>query len=251
MNAIIIAAGSGIRLGKLTKKIPKSMLKVNGKSILERQVELFKKHGIKNVFVITGPNSKKFDLKNIFYIKDENYQKHDILESLMVAKNNIKNDIIISYSDIIIEEKILIDIVKSIHDIGVVVDLNWKKAYNDRKNHPLSEAENVMIKNGEIKKIKKNISEYGKNEKIGEFLGLIKLSNKGSKILVKQYVKLKKTHVGKFQNANNLDKAYLTDIIQELIDNNFKISPIEINGKWCEIDTEEDLEKAKNIFHEN
>ena len=41
MKAIIIAAGSAIRLGKLTEKKPKSLLEINGKSILQRQIDLF------------------------------------------------------------------------------------------------------------------------------------------------------------------------------------------------------------------
>ena len=38
MRAIILAAGSGLRLGQHTKDIPKALLDLNGKSILERQI---------------------------------------------------------------------------------------------------------------------------------------------------------------------------------------------------------------------
>ena len=42
MKAIIVAAGIGSRLGDLTKNLPKSLVEVNGKSILERQIEFSK-----------------------------------------------------------------------------------------------------------------------------------------------------------------------------------------------------------------
>ena len=42
MKAIFIAAGQGARLGKLTKDLPKSLIKINGKSIIERQILLLR-----------------------------------------------------------------------------------------------------------------------------------------------------------------------------------------------------------------
>jgi len=43
MKGIIVAAGIGSRLGELTKNTPKSLIEINGKSILERQIFAFKK----------------------------------------------------------------------------------------------------------------------------------------------------------------------------------------------------------------
>ena len=106
MNAIIVSAGNATRLGSLTKKIPKGLLDINGKSILEKQIEIFEKNGIKRIFVITGP-FKDFGLKNVNYIHDENYEKHEVLGSLMAAREEISEEVIISYSDIIFDEKIL------------------------------------------------------------------------------------------------------------------------------------------------
>ena len=52
----------------------------------------------------------------------------------------------------------------------------------------------------------------------------------------------------KFHDAISLEKAKLVDILQELIDSKAKISPLIISGKWCEIDTPNDLERARKIF---
>ena len=59
---------------------------------------------------------------------------------------------------------------------------------------------------------------------------------------------LEKSHTGKFHDADSLNKAKLVDILQELIDSKIEISPLIISGKWCEIDTPMDLERAKKIF---
>jgi len=76
----------------------------------------------------------------------------------------------------------------------------------------------------------------------------LKLSAKGSEIFVKKFLELEGIHVGRFHDAPSLQKAYLTDMIQELIDSGIKVSPIMISGKWCEIDTRQDLERTSRLF---
>ena len=63
MRIIIIAAGSGTRLGKLTEKKPKGLLEINGKSIIERQIEIFRKNGKKHY--ILKLNFKFYGAKKI------------------------------------------------------------------------------------------------------------------------------------------------------------------------------------------
>lgn len=246
MKIIFIAAGSSTRLGTKTLNLPKGLLKINNDSIIGTQLELFKKNH--EIIIITGPNADKFNFKNVIYINDINHKKHDVLGSLMVAKSHMNDEIITTYSDIIFDKKILNSIIKFKGDIGIVVELNWEKRYIDRDQHPKSEADNVIIDNGEIIKIRKNISECKDEQIIGEFIGLMKLSKEGAKIFKNKYLELEKTHRGKFHGAPSLEKAYLTDMLQELINSGLKILPIIVNGNWCEIDTPQDIEIAKKIF---
>ncbi len=247
MKVIVIAAGSGKRLGKSTENIPKYLLEVNGKTILERQRVVFKKFNINDIIIITGPNKDKFVDREFTFVEDVNYQKHDILGSLIVAKKHIKDDVLIVYSDIIFDDLIFKQVIESDADIGIAVDLEWEKSYEFRTEHTKAEAENVLLdKNHNLLEIRKNIQRDGKI--IGEFLGILKLSKKGSNVFVKRLDKLEKSHSGTFHMAPSLEKAYLTDMIQELIDSRIKVTPILVSGKWCEIDTMQDLERAAKLF---
>ena len=248
MKIIFIAAGSSTRIGTKTLNFPKGLIKINNNSIMGIQLDLFKNKKIDNIIIITGPNADKFNFKNVTYINDTNHKKHDVLGSLMVAKSHMNNEMITTYSDIIFDEKILNSIVEFKGDIGIAIELNWEKRYINRDQHPKSEADNVIIQNGEIVKIRKNISESKDDQIIGEFIGLMKLSKEGAKIFKNKYSELEKTHIGKFHNAPSLERAYLTDMLQELINSGLKISPIIINGNWCEIDTPQDIEIAKKKF---
>lgn len=248
MKVIVIAAGSGRRIGEDTKHLPKYLIKVNDKTIMEHQFTIYKKYNIDQIVIITGPNKEKFTADGFTYVEDVNYQRHDILGSLMEARKHITGDVMIVYSDIVFDDAVLSKIVESKDDIGIAIDLEWKKAYVGRTDHPHSEAENVALDaNQQVIEIKKNIS-AGSENTIGEFIGIMKMSPRGSEIFVKKFEELEKIHAGPFHNAPSLEKAYLTDMIQELIDSKIKVSPIVVSGKWCEIDTLQDLQRARKLF---
>ena len=69
MKAIIIAAGVGSRLGELTKDIPKPLIDVNGKSILQRQIEIYRKFGVDDIIIIHGLDKDKFNFENVKTIR--------------------------------------------------------------------------------------------------------------------------------------------------------------------------------------
>ena len=247
MKAIIISAGSAGRLGELVKDKPKGLLDINGKTLIDRQISLLRKNGIDNVIIITGRH-KNFGVENVSYINDEHYEQHDVLGSLMAANNEIKDRVLISYSDLLFEESILQQLLEFSGDIGIPVDLDWEKSYEGRTQHPKSEADNVLIENGKIVRIQKEIENTSNHQTVGEFLGLMILSEKGSEIFVENYCKLQQIHRGPFHKAPSLEKAYLTDMLQELIDLGYDLKPIIIDGRWCEIDTPQDLENARELF---
>lgn len=249
MKAIIIGAGSSKRLGSHTKELPKGLLDINGKTIIERQIHILKNNGIKEIIIITGPHKEKYKFDNVRYVEDLEYEKHDVLLSLMVLKNEFKGEIITIYSDILFDEKILQQIIESKVDIGIVTDMNWEQKYENRTEHPKSQADNVIIENNKIIKIKKNISQISEKQKNGEFIGIMKYSQKGSEIFVMEYNKVEKNKPCPFHDASKFEKAYLTDMIQELIDQKITVEPIIVDGDWCEIDTIQDLENAKMKYH--
>ena len=244
MKAIILSAGYGSRLGNLTKELPKSLVDINGKSIIERQIETFRNNGIKEIIVIIGPNKDKFQLKNIEYVIDKNFHDHEQLGSLMVANKHFQNDVVISFGDVIVDNKIMKQVIESTYDMGVAIDLNWEKKYENRTQHPKSEADLVLIKSNKLIKIKKNL-DFIENHQLGEFLGIMKLSGIGSKKFLDVFERLNSSHEGKFHDAPSFQKAYLTDMIDELIQTNEDVNPIFVDGVWFEIDTIEDLENVK------
>ena len=243
-KSLIVAAGLGSRLKGLTENIPKCMLDFGGKTLLERQLSSYKKCGIEDISLVRGFKKNKINYKGIKYYDNDDYKSNNILNSIFYAEEVINDNIIISYSDILFEPFIVQRTLDSDHDISVVVDIDWKDYYIDRKEHPLSEAENVIFNsNNEVVKIGKIATE--KEEVHGEFIGMIKLNHKGCKIFKENFHRVKKFFWNKpFQRATIFQKAYLTDMIQELVDIGVKVHCVVIKRGWKEIDTVEDYKKA-------
>ena len=251
MKAIILAAGLGTRLGEFGNNIPKGMIILNGKTLIERQIEIFNNCGIKDIIIVTGHNGHLINYPNIRYVKNPNYDTTNMNESFFCAKDDFDDSIIVSYSDITYEQKIIEQILKSEHDFSVGIRLDWEKSYENRTKHPLSEAENAVIENKKILCIKKNISNCLDSQQIGEFLGIMKFSRKGISKFLENYINVKNNHEGKFHSSQSLKKAYLTDMLQEMIDSGTILHPVISNAMWIEIDTTEDLKRAEELIKSN
>ena len=111
MILIILASGRGSRLSSLTKNKPKCLIKIyKNKTLIDYISENFK--FFRKVIVVTGYKSnilkKKLKFNNVEFVYNKKYLTTNMVESLMLAKEKIKNnDIIVSYADIFFDPKIL------------------------------------------------------------------------------------------------------------------------------------------------
>ena len=249
MKVIILAAGMGSRLRPLTNDKPKCMVKLFDEALVERQIKIFHSCNINDITVVTGYRSEVIDIPNVNYVKNTNYETTGMNESLFYALKPSYSPILVTYGDIVFEQKIVQQMLEITDGVRLAVNLNWKECYQNRTMHPLSEAENVLIENGRILQIRKNISEALKNQQIGEFLGIMMLSSDQIKILLERYSDLKKNHTGTFHGSSSLSNAYITDMIQDMIDYGVNVNPVFTEGKWFEIDTPEDLKNAEKSIN--
>jgi phosphoenolpyruvate phosphomutase len=243
IKAIILAAGMSPRMMELTKDKPKCMLKIRGKTILQKQIETFHECGIEEIIVVKGYKKEKINYSGVKYIINRNYKEDNTLESLMCAEHEMNTGFIVTYSDIIFEKNIVKKLLEyKEEDIVLAVGIDWTSHYKDRFQHPIEEAEKVIVNRDKVTKIAKAINP---NEAHGEFIGMALFSERGSKILKKNYKIAKKEFKNKpFHTAVSIERADIIDMIQELIDKHYDISYIDIDGGWTEIDTMEDYKKA-------
>lgn len=248
MKAIIIAAGKGSRLRSYTEDLPKCMLSIEGKSLLQRQVEALSANGISDISVVKGYKKEKIKYSNLKYYINDNYEQNNILNSLFYAEQEIDGPVIICYSDILYEKEVVSRLLKTNYDISIVVDIDWRGHYEGRKEHPVEEAESVILDaDNKVVEIGKIFTQ--KHDVHGEFIGMMKCTKRGSEIFKRHFDRAKQLFWDKpFQRAPVFEKAYLTDMIQDMIDMGVHIHATIIERGWKEIDTAEDYEKALKEF---
>ena len=150
MKAIIIAAGPCKRLRPLTDDLPKCMLKINGKPIIQNTIESFKNNGIGDISVIRGYKKEKINFPNITYFENKDFWNNNILHSLICARQKLeeaiktKEEVVVTYSDIWYNDSVVKALLSSKHAIASIVDTDWETYYEGRLDHPISEAENVI-----------------------------------------------------------------------------------------------------------
>ena len=152
MKVIILAAGQGTRLRPLTDHCPKCMVEVNGKSIIERQLDTMHSCGIedKDITIIAGYRNdvlkEKFKDTEINFIVNEEYENTNMVCSLMCARSlmEAEDDILISYGDIIYNKEVLGKILQSEENMSVIVDDGWYEYWSARCENPLDDAETLM-----------------------------------------------------------------------------------------------------------
>ncbi len=254
MKAIIIAAGPSKRMRPLTRDIPKCLLRIKGKAIVEQLLESFRGEGISDIAIIRGFKKEKINFPNVTYFENSSYWTNNILHSLLNARQKLEEaqrageDVIITYSDIWVEKEAVQKLAKIHGDFVALVDVAWEHHYQGRTDHPFGEAEIAIFDSSQhMQKIGKHLEEAKATGKPhGEFIGMWKSSPQGIKILLERFDAINKTHqlTDPFQKAKEWQKAYITDMLQELIDAGMKIKCALIEGGWNEFDTVQDFLNA-------
>ena len=246
MKAIILAAGKGTRLGKLTLDKPKGMLDFMGKTLLEHQISIYRLAGFTDITIVRGYKKNKINYKDINYIDNDLYDETNMIESLICARDQINDDCVISYSDILFSTNLLNSLIKNQGSVVVTVDSNWKKYWKQRYGNMMEDLEDLQIVNNEVIKIGQAVSD---SESLHyRYVGLNKFTLKGMKKMLALYDKKKSLNEKWRSSENDFKNGYMTDILQEMIDQNNVVIPHYTKNEWLEIDTESDYVVAKNLY---
>jgi histidinol-phosphate/aromatic aminotransferase/cobyric acid decarboxylase-like protein/choline kinase len=122
MQAIILAAGMGNRLGKYTRDNTKCMLSINGHTLIERALDALDNAGIKKCIMVVGYKKEnvisflgtRYKNVDIQYISNDIYDKTNNIYSLFLAKDFLlQDDTMLLESDLIFEGRLIQDMLNS------------------------------------------------------------------------------------------------------------------------------------------
>jgi len=246
VKAIIVAAGMGRRLRPYTDDRPKCLVEVNGKSILQRQLDAYRDAGIDEVYIVRGYMKESIQIDGARYFENTDFANNNILASLFYAEPAMEGGFLFSYSDIVFRPEVVRTALLTEGDYALVVDRRWAEAYEGRMNHPVEEAEVARIEGGRVTRVGKKT--VPASQATGEFIGLARFSARAVEQMRARYHARRRELAGKpYGTAARFEVAYVTDLLNDLIDGGEVMRPAFIDGGWREIDTVEDLERAKAV----
>lgn len=136
MQAIILAAGMGRRLGELTQNNTKCMVKVNGVPLIDRMLHQIESKHLSRIVVVVGYEGKKLmehiaslDIRTpIIYVENPVYDKTNNIYSLSLAREYLcEEDTLLFESDLIFEDSLIDVLLEDPRDTLALVDKyeNW------------------------------------------------------------------------------------------------------------------------------
>lgn len=244
MEAIILVAGRGIRLKPLTNDIPKCLIEVNGKVILDNALEIFEQNGIKKVTLVIGYFGNKikqhicdkFKGMDIHYVENKFYDQTNTSYSLWLALKNLdpSGALLILEGDVFFEKKLIMEFLCDESTTSTAV-----QKYNSTLDGSF-----VELRNGNV------VDWIHKNNRRPDFIvdGKFKTVNiyKFDSSFVNNLLKpVLRQHIEEKKGEEPLEYV-MQDIITKRmgIINAFDVG----NLKWFEIDDVGDLKIAEEIF---
>ncbi len=237
MKAIILAAGRGSRLENFTLDRPKCMVELHGQALLQWQMAALKSAGIEDVLVVTGYKREVINLPENQTRYNPNWASSNMVASLLCASGDIREPVIISYSDIIYSPKTISELMVSEGDISISIDRNWEDLWRRRFADPLSDAESLVLGDGnEVLEIGQKISDIDQVD--GQYMGLLRITEKAINWV-------KDLSLSDAENFRNLD---MTSLLSLWLEQGFHLQSVDNKGAWCEIDSASDLEVARHML---
>lgn len=242
-SIIFLLAGNGKRIKDITKN-PKCLLKINNKTIIDRNLSLLKELKIRNVTLVLGFKNnliKKEIAKhklnfNFSFVYNKNYNRCGNSYSLLQGLKSVCTKSLIFDGDLVFSKKILENFLiygqKSSFLIGKTSIKN------------IECAKVLVDQNGNIKKTidKRPIlkSELMNYKFVGEAIGIIKITNKIRELMVIKLTKFLKKKKNLILNWEHFMNEFLKN-------NSIKYDKVS-NSQWIEIDTKQDYARAISIF---
>jgi choline kinase len=246
MKAIIVAAGMGSRLAPYTDDRPKTLVEINGRSILARQIDAYRAAGVVDINIVRGYMKELIQVPGARYFDNDQYRDNNILVSLFFAEAAMDGGFLFSYSDIVFRPEVVRAALDTEGDYALVIDRRWHEAYVGRQHHPVEEGEVARVEEGRVTIVGKKT--VPPDEATGEFIGLARFSATAVERMRARYHERRQALSGQpYGRAPRFEKAYLTDLLNDLIGSGEVMRPAFIDGGWREIDTVEDLERAKPV----
>lgn len=235
MKALILAAGFGSRLAPITDNLPKSLVPVNGKPILFKQIENLLENGISDITVVSGYKAEILEAAvhctwpDVKIIESVDYATTNNMYSAYLGIKSIGTDgFLMMNADVFFDSSVIKALLADSAPNAIVTDVG---VYNE-------ESMKVVERNGRLVAISKTVT---KEDALGSSIDVYKFDKKGAVAFFnkcKEYIEVRK-------ELKKWSEVALDEILSDV-----EFKACALVGRWFEIDNHEDLASAEKLFRD-
>jgi phosphoenolpyruvate phosphomutase len=243
-RVIVLAASRGAALGALTEDRPKTMVEVQGQSLLSQIISTYNASGIKNIAVVRGYKADVIDLQSIAYADNEDYANTGELVSLqcaLAADADDEHDLYISFGDVLFKRYIIESLAEHDEDFVIAVDTNWQDSVNRGRAADYVSCSEPYSRHA----FNSRVLLTGAGEELdeanvhGEWTGIMRVSAAAMPRLRELVASMATDPANK--------KAKLHHLLAALTDNNENVRVVYTTGHWLDVDSIDDVVAAGNF----
>lgn len=240
MRAVILAAGTGSRLGARTANRPKCLVEFAGRPLVRWQLDALRSAGLSDITLVTGFEAAQLQFPGVNTAHNPAYATTNMVTSLMCARAAFdgSDDVLIAYGDIVYEPRLPESLAAPTTDLSVIVDTKWHALWQVRMDDPLADAETLRIDGvGNLTELGRKPTSLADIE--AQYIGMIGVKASFAQQLVTAYDALdpNETYEGRSK-----DQMYMTSFLQHFIDTGVEVRAVPTASGWIEVDTESDLQ---------
>jgi choline kinase len=239
MKAVILSAGRGSRMGRLTSGCPKSLLTIAGRRLLDRQVAALTRAGVSEIAVVTGWRAEAFRGISLQFFHNADWSRSSMVQSLACADNWLMSGTtIVSYGDIVFSPAAVKAVKAEPGIIVIAYDPDWLSQWSNRFANPLADAETLRLSpSGMVTEIGSTAQSVAEIQ--GQYLGLLKFEPDGW-LLVRDALETA------CRQGNRTDMTGLLGTLAAR--QNVMIRAIPVAGPWHEFDSPHDIQVGRSCL---
>ncbi len=270
MEAVVLAASRGAELGAMTERVPKVMIPVGGRPLLEGLVAEFKRAGVGEITVVAGYKPEAIDVAGVTIVRNDRYEHSGELASLVCALDRRRaardgaagpgapeaGGLVVCYGDLLFRRYILRDLLDAPGPMAVTVDsapdagaapgacprdAAWCSTPDDRS---------LFVRDVRLRRVapKPNgvrpapgAGAEGDRAPEGRWIGMLRVDAEGMPALEEAIAELR--------NRADFDRLDLPDLLNHLIERERIINVVYIHGNWLDVNNVRDLAEARDFAH--
>lgn len=238
MKAVILAAGRGSRMGRLTEEHPKCLTRLAGRPLLDYQLDALRGAGISSIGVVVGYKAELLSGWRLRMFANERWAETNMVASLRCAAEWLRDGpVLVSYSDIFYPAKAVESLARARGDIAISFDPDWLDLWSQRFTDPLSDAETFRIAGDVVTDIGRRASNAAEIQ--GQYMGLLKFTPRGWRAV--------EAHLAGLP-ADRQDRLDMTSLLSGLIGGGQEVVGVPVSGPWGEVDSPEDLRLYERLI---